>query len=64
MNIKDAEVSIKKYMRDMESRKADSIKLIENNNLGAAMIALKDAVQCEALVTEYQFIIELMEVGE
>lgn len=64
MNVKDAETSIKKYRSDMERRKHDAIKLIESDSIGAAMMALKDAAQCEAIIAEYQFIIELIEVGE
>lgn len=64
MTIDDAETSKKKYENDRENRKKAAINAIMENDFWGAMIAINEASQCHAIINEYDYILDLMKMGE
>lgn len=64
MTIDDAETSKKKYENDRENRKKAAINAIMENDFWGAMIAINEASQCHAIVNEYEYVLDLMRMGE
>lgn len=64
MTIDDAETSKKKYENDRENRKKAAINAIMENDFWGAMIAINEASQAHAIVNEYDYVIDLMRMGE
>lgn len=64
MTIDDAETSKIKYEHDRENRKKAAINAIMENDFWGAMIAINEASQCHAIVNEYDYILDLMKIGD
>lgn len=64
MTIDDAETSKKKYENDRENRKKAAINAIMENDFWGAMIAINEAAQCHAVLNEYDYILDLMDMGD
>lgn len=64
MTIDDAETSKIKYENDRENRKKAAINAIMENDFWGAMIAINEASQAHAIVNEYDYVIDLMRMGE
>lgn len=64
MTIDDAENSKKKYENDRENRKKVAINDILDNDFWGALIAINEASQAHAIVNEYDYILDLMNMGE
>lgn len=62
MNRKDAETSIRKYEKDRDNRKHAAIDAINSNDFWGAAKAINEASQCEAVINEYRFILDLIDV--
>lgn len=64
MTIDDAENSKKKYENDRENRKKVAINAILDNDFWGALIAINEASQAHAIVNEYDYVIDLMNMGD
>lgn len=62
MKREDAENSIGKYQKDLENRKRAAVTAIMENDFWGAMTAINEAAQCHAIINEYDFIIDLIDV--
>lgn len=64
MTIDDAENSKIKYENDRENRKKVAINAILDNDFWGALIAINEASQAHAIVNEYDYILDLMKMGD
>lgn len=64
MTIDDAITSKKKYENDRERRKKAAINAILDNDFWGALIAINEASQSHAIVNEYDYILDLMKMGD
>lgn len=62
MNRKEVEISIRKYEKDRDNRKQAAIDAINGNDFWGAAIAINEASQCQAVIAEYHFILDLIDV--
>lgn len=62
MKRKDIETSIASYQHRLAERKKDAIEAINGNHLWAAQLALSECSGFEAVISELEFQLELIDV--
>lgn len=62
--IEIAETSIGKYRADLERRKLAAVDAIRRGSFAEAREALSDAASFAAIIEEYEFLLEAMEVND
>lgn len=49
------DIDVKSFQHRLEERKNDAIEYIKTDSFTVAMMALLDAVECKAVLDEYEF---------